>query len=192
MPLPLNHPVNEAVVYAHSPSVGASAVTAYARAPFRGKVIKVGSVLYGAITLLDFPQFTKDTFPGVTRMDIFSGLFGEAADDSMYVDVPLTVGAATRVTQEFDPSSASGKRWLEKMANKMVTTGTHCQHISNNAPRDICDPDVEKRRAGIAVAKRRTPEASTRVTIKMEEVNLLSGWPNRLPRKSYAVSRLPL
>src|SRR5258708_2241851 len=50
MPLPLNHPVNEAVVQAHSPSVGASAVTAYARAPFRGKVIKVGSVLYGAIT----------------------------------------------------------------------------------------------------------------------------------------------
>jgi hypothetical protein len=33
--------------------VGASAVTAYARAPFRGKVIKVGSVLYGAITTAD-------------------------------------------------------------------------------------------------------------------------------------------
>ena len=53
MPLPLNHPVNEAVVHAHSPSVGASAITAYARAPFRGKVIKVGSVLYGAITTAD-------------------------------------------------------------------------------------------------------------------------------------------
>jgi hypothetical protein len=53
MPLPLNHPVNEAVVHAYSPSVGASAVTAYARAPFRGKVIKVGSVLYGAITTGD-------------------------------------------------------------------------------------------------------------------------------------------
>src|SRR5206468_8165014 len=30
---------------------------------------------YGEITMLDFPQFTKDTFPGVTHMDIFSGLF---------------------------------------------------------------------------------------------------------------------
>ena len=30
---------------------------------------------YGQITMLDFPQFTKDTFPGVTNMDIFSGLF---------------------------------------------------------------------------------------------------------------------
>ena len=42
---------------------------------------------YGEITMLDFPQFTKDTFPGVTRMDLFSGLFGDVADDSMYVEV---------------------------------------------------------------------------------------------------------
>src|SRR5450755_1585676 len=79
---------------------------------------------YGEITMLDFPRFTKDTFPGVTHMDLFSGLFGDVTDDSMYVSVPLTVGAATRVTQEFDPSSASGTRWLEKMANKMKATGT--------------------------------------------------------------------
>jgi sugar phosphate isomerase/epimerase len=109
---------------------------------------------YGELTMLDFPQFTKDTFPGVTHMDIFSGLFGDVTDDSMYVGVPTTVGTATRVTQEFDPSTASGKRWLEKLASKMVATGTHCQHISNNAPRDICDPDPEKRKAGIAVAKK--------------------------------------
>ena len=109
---------------------------------------------YGEITMLDFPQFTKDTFPGVTHMDLFSGLFGDVTDDKMYVDVPLQVGAATRVTQEFDPSSEAGKRWLDKMASKMVATGTKCQHISNNAPRDICDPDVEKRRTGIAVAKK--------------------------------------
>ena len=101
---------------------------------------------YGEITMLDFPQFTKDTFPGVTRMDLFSGLFGDVVDDSMYVQVPVYVGAATRVTQEFDPSSAPGKRWLEKLAAKMSSTGTRCQHISNNAPRDICELDVEKRR----------------------------------------------
>ena len=40
---------------------------------------------YGEITMLDFPQFTKDTFPGVTRMDIRSGLFGDVTDDSMFV-----------------------------------------------------------------------------------------------------------
>src|SRR2546421_2057073 len=85
---------------------------------------------YGEITMLDFPQFTKDTFPGVTHMDLFSGLFGDVTDNTMYADVPLMVGAATRVTQEFDPSSASGKRWLERMAKQMAATGTKCQHIS--------------------------------------------------------------
>src|SRR5215475_2800027 len=56
---------------------------------------------YGEITMLDFPQFTRDTFPGVTHMDLFSGLFGDPADDKQYVEVPLLVGAATRVTHEF-------------------------------------------------------------------------------------------
>src|SRR5690349_17775152 len=84
---------------------------------------------YGEITMLDFPQFTKDTFPGVTKMDIFSGLFGDVTDNSMYVYVPLSVGTATRVTQEFDPSSASGRRWLEAMARKMAATGPTCQHL---------------------------------------------------------------
>ena len=109
---------------------------------------------YGEITMLDFPQFTKNTFPGVTHMDLFSGLFGDVTDDSMYVNVPLMVGAATRVTQEFDPSSTSGKRWLDKMAKQMAATGTTCQHISNNAPRDICEPDADKRKTGVEVAKK--------------------------------------
>ena len=39
---------------------------------------------YGEITMLDFPEFTKKTFPGVTRMDIWSSLFGDADDDSQY------------------------------------------------------------------------------------------------------------
>ncbi len=109
---------------------------------------------YGELTMLDFPQFTKNTFPGITKMDLFSGLFGDVTDDSMYVKVPLMVGAATRVTQEFDPSSASGKHWLDTMANQMTKTGTSCQHISNNAPRDICEMDAEKRKTGIEVARK--------------------------------------
>ena len=124
--------------------------TAFGRNPRNDELKKT----YGEITMLEFPKFTKDTFPGVTHMDLFSGLFGDVADDSMYVGVPLMVGAATRVTQEFDPSSASGKRWLEKMAKQMATTGTACQHISNNAPRDICEPDADKRKTGIEVAKK--------------------------------------
>ena len=83
---------------------------------------------YGEITMLDFPQFTKDTFPGVTRMDIRSGLFGDVTDDSMFVQ------------GIFDPSSASGKKWLDKLVAKMAATGTRVQHISNNAPTNLAPP----------------------------------------------------
>lgn len=109
---------------------------------------------YGEITMLDFPEFTKKTFPGVYHMDLFSGLFGDVEDDSMYVKSNINYNGKNHTVTEFDPSSASGKRWLEKMANKMVATGTKCHHISNNAPRDICDLDAEKRKAGVEVAKK--------------------------------------
>jgi sugar phosphate isomerase/epimerase len=44
--------------------------------------------------------------------------------------------------------------WLEKLAQTMAKTGTKCQHISNNAPRDICEPDADRRKAGVEVAKK--------------------------------------
>ena len=133
---------------------------------------------YGELTMLDFPQFTKDTFPGVTHMDLFSGLFGDITDNSMYTDVPLVQGAQTRTTQEFDPSSASGRAWLEKLAAKMAATGTRCQHISNNAPRDICEADEARRKAGIEVAKKWLDGARI-IGAKSMRVN--SGGPRILP-----------
>lgn len=109
---------------------------------------------YGTLTMLDFPQFTKDTFPGVYHMDLFSGLFGDLSDDSMYAKSEMTFNGQTRTAYEFDPHSASGRKWLEKMAAKQAATGTKCHHISNNAPRDISDADPAKRAAGIEVAKK--------------------------------------
>ena len=41
---------------------------------------------YGEITMLDFPEFTRKTFPGVYQMDLWSGLFGDSDDDSQYLD----------------------------------------------------------------------------------------------------------
>jgi sugar phosphate isomerase/epimerase len=97
---------------------------------------------YGEITMLDFPQFTKDNFPGVTHMDLFSGLFGDVTDDSMFAG------------RQFDPSTASGKKWLDRLANVMVKTGVKCQHISNNAPTNLAGPDETQRKEGVAIAKR--------------------------------------
>ncbi|HEY7306430.1 MAG TPA: TIM barrel protein [Bryobacteraceae bacterium] len=109
---------------------------------------------YGEITMLDFPAFTKEHFPGVYQMDLFSGLFGDVADDSMYVESTIRANGKSHTVHEFDPSSSSGKKWLEKLSNTMAATGTRCHHISNNAPRDICELDPEQRRAGIEVAKK--------------------------------------
>jgi sugar phosphate isomerase/epimerase len=54
--------------------------------------------------------------------------------------------------------SASGRKWLDKLANTLATTGTKVQHISNNAPFGLADfgsPEADARRkAGVAMAKR--------------------------------------
>jgi hypothetical protein len=109
---------------------------------------------YGEITMLDFPQWTKDTFPGVTRMDLFSGLFGEVTDDSMFITAAEGGGGGAG----FNPTSPSGRRWLDQLANVLVKTGTKVQHISNNAPFGLADygsPEADARRkAGVAMAKR--------------------------------------
>ena len=107
---------------------------------------------YGTLTMLDFPQFSKDTFPGVTRMDLFSGLFGDPADDTMFL--PAVNGRPGG----FDPTSASGRKWLDTLANTCVKTGTKVQHISNNEPNNLADygsPEADTaRKAGVEVAKR--------------------------------------
>ena len=110
---------------------------------------------YGEITMLDFPEFTKKTFPGVYQMDLWSSLFGDSDDASQYVTTTVMgYDGKSHTVREFDPSSDSGKKWLEKMANTQVKTGTKCHHISNNAPRDICELDPAKRQAGVEVAKK--------------------------------------
>lgn len=50
MPLPGNHTIATIDLTTYSPSVGATPLACYVRAPFRGKLLKVTSVLRGAIT----------------------------------------------------------------------------------------------------------------------------------------------
>lgn len=108
---------------------------------------------YGEITLLDFPQFTVDRFPGVRKMDLWSSLFGDVTDDTMFVKVTSTRDGQTTENWEFNPAAASSKKWLGQLTDRMARTGVSCHHVSNNAPRNICDLDAGLRREGIAVAK---------------------------------------
>jgi sugar phosphate isomerase/epimerase len=133
---------------------------------------------YGEITMLDFPQFTKDIFPGLTHMDLWSSLFGDVTDDSMFAKSTFGGAQSTRAFYEFDPSTPSGKKWLDKLASKIATTGVKCHHVSNNAPRDICELDAERRKAGIAVAKKWL-DGSAQIGAKTMRVN--TGGPRIAP-----------
>jgi sugar phosphate isomerase/epimerase len=136
---------------------------------------------YRELTMLEFPEFTKETFPGVYKMDLWSSLFGDFSDDSMYTQVSMTYNGRERTFYEFDPSSSSGKKWLDRLANKMKKTATKCQHISNNAPRNICDLDEAKRREGISIAKKWLDGAAV-LGAKTMRVN--SGGPRITPSAS--------
>jgi sugar phosphate isomerase/epimerase len=130
---------------------------------------------YGEITMLDFPQFTKDNFPGVTHMDLFSGLFGDVTDDSMF-------------SRGFDPLSPSGRKWLDTLAAKMAATGVKCQHISNNAPTNLAGPDEALRKEGVEIAKRWLQGCAV-LGVKSMRMNSTSALgpgirPNAIPRSS--------
>ena len=142
----------------------------------------------GEITLLDYPAFTKEHFPGVTKMDVWSSLFGDSGDDSMYVQTHFEAGSKQHMLWEFDPSTASGKKWLDKFASTCVKTGTQVHHISNNAPRDICDLDAEKRKHGVEVAKKWLDGAAI-LGVKSMRVN--SGGPRIAPSPSADPSSYP-
>lgn len=130
---------------------------------------------YGEITLLDFPRFTKDTYPGVKAMDLWSSLFGDISDDSMFTRTERD--GQTRLG-DFDPGSLTSKRYLEKLADKIAESGIRAVHISNNAPRNIADLNEELRREGIRVAKLWL-DASKMIGVKSMRVN--TGGPQIIP-----------
>jgi hypothetical protein len=104
MALPELHPVNEAVVFAHSGQIGAAPAAAYARVPFRGKVLKVGVVQSGAVTGTGTvaTAVNGNAIPG-------SSLSVSGAAGTLFTAVPT---AANDVNEDdiisFTPSGATG------------------------------------------------------------------------------------
>ena len=79
---------------------------------------------YGEITMLDFPQWTKDTSPASRTWTSSRG--SSATSPTIHVCRPGT----------FDPSTPSGRKWLERLAAN-TATGVKVHHISNNAPTNL-------------------------------------------------------
>ncbi len=130
---------------------------------------------YRELTLLDFPQFSKDTYPGVKLMDLWSSLFGDITDDSMFTRIERNNQVRAG---EFDPSSLSSKRYLDTLMSKMVSAGIMATHISNNAPRNLADLDGELRKEGIRVGKLWL-DAAKLIGVKSMRVN--TGGPQIIP-----------
>jgi len=108
---------------------------------------------YGEITMLDFPQWTKDTYPGVYHLDLWSDVFGDVTDVSQYDENKVEREGRSFTVYRWNPSKPSSRKWLEQLAATIQKTGTVCQHVSNNAPQNLADPNDELRKEGIRVAK---------------------------------------
>ena len=107
MALPELHPVNEVTVQAFSRSIGASPEAAYVRAPFRGRVLKVGCVTQGAITTADAAIATAINGTAISGGAITVTVAGAAAGQLSALPT-----AARDVNEDdvisFTPSGASG------------------------------------------------------------------------------------
>ncbi len=143
---------------------------------------------YGEITLLDFPQFTKDRFPGIRHMDLWSSLFGDVDDDAMFEETGVTFQGRERTVREFAPASPAGRKWLDRLADRISTTGVRCHHVSNNAPRNIADLDADARRQGVETAKRWL-DGCAQIGAKTMRVN--TGGPRIVPSASAAQGSYP-
>lgn len=142
--------------------------------PERPEIVELKNK-YRELTLLDFPQFSKDTYPGVTKMDLWSSLFGDVTDDSMFVRVEREGQIRTG---EFDPAALSSKKYLDTLVSKMVAVGVTATHISNNAPRNLADLNEELRKEGIRVGKTWL-DAAKQIGVKSMRVN--TGGPQIIP-----------
>jgi hypothetical protein len=108
MALPRNVPLDEHVAYCHTASCAASPVAASTRAPFRGKIIKVWSILGGAITVGDCSVAVAINGTAVTGGTITVANASSAVGD---FDSALPT-AANNVNEDdvitFTPSGATG------------------------------------------------------------------------------------
>ena len=109
---------------------------------------------YGEITMLDFPQWTKDPYPGrlpprpLVRRLWRPGRHLAVHGDQAGAERQALHHAALEPERARVPEMAGEAGGHHRENEKFV-----CQHISNNAPQFLADPDDEKRQEGIRVAK---------------------------------------
>jgi hypothetical protein len=89
---------------------------------------------YGEITMHDLPRWTKDFFPGVYHLDLWSDVFGDPADAAQYTETTVERNGKPSTIRRWNPAAPASRKWVEKLASIVANEKFVCQHISNNAP----------------------------------------------------------
>ncbi len=124
MALPVNHPLNEYVVYAHTPSFGTTPIAGVAYAPVRGTVIKLGFIANlawtGTLTVTPtiIPAVADATAPGAGTA-ITGGAFTMSATNSAPGSSNSIVPTAANQVNEGDAI-----RFVPSGATAATGTGT--------------------------------------------------------------------
>jgi hypothetical protein len=108
MALTTLHPLHEEQVTCHSASVGATPVATHVRIPFRCKVVKVWSILGGAISSADCTVTTALNGTAITGGAITIANSGSAAGDYDSASPTAANLAQENDVLSFTPASASG------------------------------------------------------------------------------------
>ena len=108
MTYPTTHKLTTVHLDCYSPSVGSSPVAAYLRVPFRCQILKLTSVLYGAITTADCSVATAVTGTAIPGGTIPIPQSGSAAGQVNSAIPSASTFANEDDTISFTPSLASG------------------------------------------------------------------------------------
>jgi hypothetical protein len=60
---------------------------------------------YGEITMHDLPKWTKDFFPGIYHLDLWSDVFGDPADTAQYTETTIERNGKPFTMRRWDPSA---------------------------------------------------------------------------------------
>ena len=61
---------------------------------------------YGEITMHDLPKWTKDFFPGVYHLDLWSDVFGDPADVAQYTETTVERSGKPFTTRRWNGATA--------------------------------------------------------------------------------------
>jgi len=89
---------------------------------------------YGEITMHDLPKWTKDYFPGIYHLDLWSDVFGDPAESAQYTETTIERNGKPFTMRRWDPSAPASKKWVEKLRRSSRTRSSCASTSPQRAP----------------------------------------------------------